>query len=598
MRIETSGLSGCSGSTPWTRAARAGVRVGVLVPLLVAVCSVVWTGPAFAETVVPTPVETATVLPTDVPTPTVDATATDTPVTSAPSTPDASVVTTPAPTSDSPVPSSAAPTATPTASTSEVEPTTSASQPGSAVLEGEPPAWWIAGEDPTSWIIAVLVLIASAALVVLLSRRPDVAEPVLAPPAQPSLDARVGTAAGLATLEAVGEAMIDAGYSVTGVHSALVDIARVNGYPATEIVVFPTALLISARGVSEVRTGVVSSGYRPLRLDQIDALDDVIRAARARPAEGGVITAGIAAMREMPSPYSKLQRVVAYSVLSAGLSVLLGGSWVGVGVAALLGAIVGTILMVTVDIQRQYQALVTVGLSFFVSVTVFTLTQLGFDPGVLAALIAPIVILLPGGLLTTGVIELATGQMMAGAGRLAAGTMQLMLLAAGVVAGAGLAGVPELAFGEAQTPIGPIGPWLAVAIFGIGIVIYQGGRPASIGWILLVLYVAYGGQVLGDVFFGGVLSAMIGAFVMTPVAYLVAKQPKGPAAFASFLPAFWMLVPGSLGLVGVTGILDGDSAGLTTLSTTASTMVAIMLGILAGSALGNRLDGSGTVAAV
>lgn len=479
---------------------------------------------------------------------------------------------------------------------------TMAPTPGesTAVLEPQSPAWQAAPEDPLSWIIALVVLTASAVLVHALTRRPDPDEDDQRIPPSPwgGVVGEGDPAEGLAALEAVGEAMIDAGYSVTGVRSALVDIAHVNGFPATEIVVFPTALIVSARGSGTVSTGVVSSGHESLRLNQIDALDDVILAARRRPLDPAGVRAAVLAVRELASPYTPAQRAGSYSMLSAGLSVLLGGSWAGVGVAAVLGLVVGVVYLATENVQRQYRALVTVGLAFGVSVTVFTLTNQGIDPGVLAALIAPLVILLPGGLLTTGVIELATGQMMAGAGRLAAGTMQLMLLSIGLVAGSTLAGVPTLELVEAQDPIGPLGPWLAVAVFGIGVVIFQCGRPSTIAWILLVLYVAYGAQVIGDIFFGGVLSAMIGAFVMTPVAYLVSGRPSGPAAFASFLPAFWMLVPGALGLVGVTGILDGDSAGVTTLVTTASTMVAIALGILAGSPLGSRLAKGGAVVAV
>ena len=48
-------------------------------------------------------------------------------------------------------------------------------------------------------------------------------------------------------------------------------------------------------------------------------------------------------------------------------------------------------------------------------------------------LIAPLITLLPGALLTTAVIELASGQMISGAGRLAAGATQLLLLALGIV---------------------------------------------------------------------------------------------------------------------------------------------------------------------
>ena len=104
-----------------------------------------------------------------------------------------------------------------------------------------------------------------------------------------------------------------------------------------------------------------------------------------------------------------------------------------------------------------------------------------------------------------------------------------------------------------------------------------------------MLYVAYAAQVLGDLVLGGVLSAFVGALVVTPVTALVARQPSGPAALVSFTPAFWLLVPGALGLVGVADVLGGDAAASASLVATLSTMVAIALGVLAGSSLSNRM---------
>ena len=46
---------------------------------------------------------------------------------------------------------------------------------------------------------------------------------------------------------------------------------------------------------------------------------------------------------------------------------------------------------------------------------------------------------------------------------------------------------------------------------------------------------------------------------MTPVALAVARLPGGPPSQVTFLPAFWLLVPGALGLIGVTEIV-GDPA--------------------------------------
>lgn len=124
------------------------------------------------------------------------------------------------------------------------------------------------------------------------------------------------------------------------------------------------------------------------------------------------------------------------------------------------------------------------------------------------------------------------------------------------------------------------------AVFGVGITVYRGVRRSALPWILLMHYLAYGVQVLADLFVGGVMSAFIAALVITPVSVVVARQPGGPPPFVSFLPAFWLLVPGALGLVGVASLLDGDTAGLNALLTTVSTMLAIALGSLAGTALG------------
>jgi uncharacterized membrane protein YjjP (DUF1212 family)/uncharacterized membrane protein YjjB (DUF3815 family) len=497
----------------------------------------------------------------------------------------------PAPTEPAPTES---PEVVPADDSAPTEVETVVVDPEPPVLQQIPPASTVTSTSWVSWVIAAAVLLASAILLFLLHTkffRRFLAES----DAEDTLDAVSRVAPQVETfaaVEAVGDAMIDAGYSVVSVQTALEDIASVNGHQSTEVVVFPTALVVSARDGGEVRTGAISSGRSKLLLHQIDALDSLVWRARTGELNPQEITHGIRQLRRAPSPYPVLLRVAAYMLLCAGIAVLLGASWVGVGLATLFGTLVGSVLQLTVKAPRQYQPLITVALSFAVSVAVFTLVGAGLDPGVLPSLIAPLVILLPGALLTTAVIELSTGQMMSGAGRLAAGFMQLILLSVGIVAGAMLVGVPQIDFAESYHSIGPAAPWVAVAAFGVGIVINQSGRPASIPWILLVLYVAYGAQVLGDVFFGGVLSALIGALVMTPFAIFVSRLPTGPAAVVSFLPAFWLLVPGALGLVGITSMLGGGDAGSTTLVTTLFTMVAIALGILAGSAFSSRLRSS------
>ena len=70
---------------------------------------------------------------------------------------------------------------------------------------------------------------------------------------------------------------------------------------------------------------------------------------------------------------------------------------------------------------------------------------------------------------------------------------------------------------------------------------------------------------------------------MTPVAYAVERHPSGPPALVSFLPAFWLLVPGALGLIGVTESLAADTAaGIQDFIASLGSIIAIALGVLCG----------------
>ncbi|GAA3202584.1 hypothetical protein GCM10017690_06720 [Microbacterium terregens] len=395
--------------------------------------------------------------------------------------------------------------------------------------------------------------------------------------------------AALAAAEAVGSAMIQAGYSVDTIQNVLGDIARVNGLPQSEALVFPNALLVSARGEGQQQTGAVASGDGQLLLSQVDEVQRTVDAARTGVLDARSTVERIGRIHQMRPTYPRVARIVAYAFLSGALSVLLGASWTGVSLSAALGLLAGAALLVSERLPRRYGALITVAIAFGVALAVFLLLRSGSEGGILPALFAPLVVLLPGALLTTAVLELCTGHMISGAGRLAAGVMQLLLLGAGIVTAAAVVGVPDFEFTSQPTALGPIAPWIAVAVFGVAICVHRSAPRRTMPWILLVLAVGYAAQVLGGVLLGGVLSAFVGGLVVTPVAALVARQPSGPAALVSFTPAFWLLVPGALGLVGVADVLGGDAAGSSSLIATLSTMVAVALGVLAGSSFSNRM---------
>jgi uncharacterized membrane protein YjjP (DUF1212 family) len=497
-----------------------------------------------------------------------------TPTLTSPATPEPTPAPAPAPTvsrmpTPTPVPTaSSTPTFTPT--------------PVPAV----PPAIASATIPLPSLLLAIGALVGGGVTVwILMRRRPDPAPAESSPVIPTTVDVPVI----LDSMAVLGTAMIDSGYPVGLVRDALEDLATASGRPTIQAIVFPTSILVSSADSAAAQTRAVSAGDSSYLLYQVDRVDRIVGVARTRPGAAAWVRRQVERVSTLPSPFSRRQRIVASALLSAALSVLLGASWPGVLLAGLLGVFVGTVLLFTERYPSSSQALIIVALSVSVALTVLLVARV-LDRGVLPAIVAPLVVLLPGGLLTIAVIELATGHYMSGAARAAAGAMRLLLLATGIVAASALVGIPTLVPLNSN-PLGPFAPWIAVAVFGLGISVYQCARPASIGWILVVLYVAYGAQVLGDALFDGVLSALVGAAVMTPVAVVVARQRTGPPALVSFLPAFWLLVPGALGLIGVASVLDGDLNGTRTIVTTVATMIAIALGVLTGLAVTRSLHG-------
>jgi uncharacterized membrane protein YjjB (DUF3815 family) len=166
--------------------------------------------------------------------------------------------------------------------------------------------------------------------------------------------------------------------------------------------------------------------------------------------------------------------------------------------------------------------------------------------------------------------------------------MQLVLLTLGIAIGATVAGI-DLSAASANTPINTIGawaPWLGALLFGLGCYVHFSGPRRSLGWLLLVLFTAWIGEQVGAKLLSADLGAFVGAVVMTPVAAWVESRPSGPPSLATLMPAFWLLVPGALGLLGVAQVFGaGYPAGYGDMVNALVTFILIGLGVYVGNAL-------------
>jgi len=373
-----------------------------------------------------------------------------------------------------------------------------------------------------------------------------------------------------------------AGESVDRIRARMMAVARTFDLGEIEIAVFPTLMLIETGHGETAQVHLSSQTGMSLRLDQVAALYDVLKDAeedRITPADG---IERLDAIHRMSARVPWFVRVLGHGILSAGLALLFHPSLYGMLTSAALGLVVG---LFKLPHRPSHELVYPVLSSFTVAAIVLARFDQIDDP--LGTLIPPLITLLPGAALTTGTVEVAAGQMISGAGRLAYGTMQLMLLAFGILAAAALLDTgPDRLEYTAQSGFDWWVSWVGVGLLAAGYYLHYSAPSRALPYIAGVLLVAYLGQSLGAAVFDAQLSGFFGALALTPVVLWLDATNHGPPSLVTFLPGFWLLVPGAGGVVGLTDIVGSDQRlGLDSLASALITIMSIALGVLIGTAL-------------
>ena len=398
--------------------------------------------------------------------------------------------------------------------------------------------------------------------------------------------APVDTRALLEFMFRLGQAYLACGEVVSQVVLLLRRVALAYGVQRSRVIVFPTALFISLQDGAEERVTLAEGPTQALRLDQ---MADVYALGEA--AQRGTVTPrdGLDRLTEIlrkPARFGPAGVIGGHAVLSFGLAMVVMPTATNLAAAAFLGAIVGALKVLNRD-QPVLAIPLPVVAAAIVSALVFLSARRGLSIDPLHVLVPPLVTFLPGAMLTLGMVELAYGDMVSGSSRLITGLVQLVLLAFGLAAGAALVGVtPEdLLHSTGVLAQIPWAPWAGVVVFGMGVYLHFSAPRDSLGWMLLVLLLAFAAQRVGAGLFSSEISGFFGMLVATPLGYLIQSRFKGPPAMVTFLPSFWLVVPGSLGLLSVTRMLSDRAAGLDGLITALFVVASIALGTLVGASL-------------
>lgn len=371
--------------------------------------------------------------------------------------------------------------------------------------------------------------------------------------------------------------------SVDRIRDTMTEVAAAYGGDDTDFVVLPTIILVETGESEESRVAIRSATNASFRFDQIAALYELIGQAKTGaipPLEGIHRLNEIGAMRPRLGWFT---RTLGHAVLTAGLALLLAPTWQGVIVAFVLGFGIGLLKLVR---SPTLQLILPIAAAFVCATAVFLLAETLEIGDPIRLLIAPLVTFLPGGVLTTATVELAAGQMISGAARLVYGFVQLALLAFGIIAAGAVVGVESRTYEPLQAS--SYLPWwvalLGILVFALGNYLHFSAPASTFGWVLLALVVAYVGQWAGTEFIDPTIGGFVGAVAVTPVVFWIAGLRHGAPSQLTFLPAFWLLVPGAAGLVGLTEAFTTDN-GLADFTAALVSVMSIALGVLIGTAL-------------
>jgi uncharacterized membrane protein YjjP (DUF1212 family)/uncharacterized membrane protein YjjB (DUF3815 family) len=385
-------------------------------------------------------------------------------------------------------------------------------------------------------------------------------------------------------------AMVATGQPVHEIDEDLAGVGRHLGYPDLQVAAGPTGVTLALGGGEPATVETVAG---PLRLDQAAEVRLIRQHLLTGVIDRQQAVQRLTTLRGRPERYPTWLAALAWVVASVGIGLILQP---GVGNVALTG-LGSLIVLILVRLSARSRALATLLPSvaaFVVACLVFAAASAGLIEGALRTLLPPLAILLPGAILVTGLSEIAAGAMVSGVSRVGYGVVQLLLFALGILAAAALLRVPPQALSNIR--VDDLGWWaapLGLVLVSVGLCLMESVRLSLMPWVIVVLLAAFGAQVLGQQLYGAPLGGFLGGIAASFAASVVELLRPQLPRLVLFLPAFWMLVPGSLGLLSVTELALGPTAGSSAGFAVVELVGAIALGLLVGSVLARSLRASG-----
>jgi uncharacterized membrane protein YjjP (DUF1212 family) len=397
----------------------------------------------------------------------------------------------------------------------------------------------------------------------------------------PLAPAVVDPASVVAMLRALGVAMLTTGRATNDVLSTLEQVARTYGRSSVRLLVLPTAVVIQHVG-DTITTEIDTVEPMSARLDQVGAVDAVVKEARAGTIDPSDVPRRLDAIDRSSPRFGPIMQIIGHTVLTLGFGMVLNPSREALPAYLVLGAVVGVLLAIG-RVGAITNDLMPIVAAFTVTVLTDTVLEGSVRDDLVRIIAPPLVSFLPGMVLTIAAIELTNGQVVAGASRIVYGIARLMFLAFGLVAG--ITAVGETVATAPGQQLGWWAPLVGVLLIAGGYTLFSSAPPGAFVWFVVVLFLVQSAQRLGNEVLSPELSGFFGAVILVPLTRAIETLPRAPSSSVTMLPALWLLVPGALGFIGITEAATDTGDSVETLVATGLSLLSISLGVLVGSGL-------------
>lgn len=369
---------------------------------------------------------------------------------------------------------------------------------------------------------------------------------------------------------------------------AIAGAARRIGLPC-EIWSNPTGIILSFGTSNEA--GPIDS-TRVLRLEPGDIDLNKLSAADAiaeRVIAGEIdVRAGKQALRELDRPISRRMHamtVFSFGLTSAAVAALLRTGWADIAVAAGIGWLIGLLSLLAIGRPRlaeSFEALAAL-LATFIAVSVASFVQ---PLALQSVVIASLIVLLPGMMLTNAVSELSSQHLVSGTARFAGAVAVLLKLAFGTVAATQIARL----LGFEPVEAGPVIPpawleWIALLAASWAFAVLFRAHRRDYLLVMASAWLAYLATRFAGQAFGNEAGVFFAGLIVSAASNLYARVANRPGALIR-VPGIILLVPGSVGFRSLSFVFERDlSLGLDT----GVLLITLLISLVAGLLFGNLL---------